>query len=103
MKAVNWNPKANDEEIYGNAMDRVDASTRIIANDARRRVKVKSGETQKSIRVVRQRGDPNKNVRVYSSNRYLEYGTVSMKASPFLRPALNSNGSKIKNVLENGE
>ena len=103
MRVANWNPKANDAEIYGNAMNRIEAAGRVVANDAKRRVRVKSGETQKSIRVVRQKGDSNKNIRVYSKNIYLEYGTVHMKASPFLRPALNANGGKIKNIIENGE
>ena len=103
MRVANWNPKANDEEIYNNAMNRLERGGKIIADDAKQRVKVKSGETQRSIRVVRLKGDPKKNVRIYSENLYLEYGTVKMKASPFLRPALHGSAGRVKDKIEGAE
>lgn len=124
MRVSNWNPKAGDKEIMGNAMDRLEKAAQVVANDARRRVPVgvsrpgtkggkdwtarEAGALKKSIRVVRLHGDPKRNVRVYAGNRevfyarFVETGTVKMKAKPYLRPALNSSKAEIKRILENG-
>lgn len=65
----------------------------------------KPGTLKSSIRVTRLHGDPKQNIRVYAGNflayyaRFVEYGTVKMKAKPFLRPAFNSAKAKIKAML----
>jgi HK97 gp10 family phage protein len=124
MRVANWNPKAGDKEIMGNAMDRLEKAANVVAEKARQKCAVgvsrpgtkdgkdwtarEAGALKKSIRVVRLHGDPKRNVRVYAGNReafysrFVEYGTVKMKAKPFLRPALNSSKAEIKNILENG-
>lgn len=124
MRIAAWNPKAGDREIMGNAMDRLERAGEVVANAARQRVPVgvsrpgtkggndwtarESGALKKSIRVVRLHGDPKRNVRVYAGNRevfyarFVETGTVKMKAKPYLRPALNSSKAEIKRILENG-
>ncbi len=64
-----------------------------------------AGALKKTIRVVRLKGDTRRNVRVYAGNRevyyarFVEYGTVKMKAKPFLRPALNASKAKIQTIL----
>ena len=125
MRVANWNPKAGDKEIMGNAMDRLEKAANVVAEKARQKCPVgndregkgwsirQSGTLKDSIRVVRLRGDAKRNVRVYAGERnshyltayyarFVEYGTVKMKAKPFLRPALNSSKAEIKNILENG-
>jgi len=83
----------------------------LVAARARGLVPVDSGKLKDSIRVTRLKGDPKQNIRVYAGNRnkggafyahMVEYGTVKMKAKPFLRPALNESKSSIKNIVENG-
>ncbi len=110
MRVASWNPKEADERLRGNVMERLQAIGEKVAQDARGRVPVgkdvpqgkgkwskrEAGALKKSIRVVRLHGDPKMNVRVYAGNRevyyarFVEYGTVKMKAKPFLRPALNA-------------
>ncbi len=92
-------------------MDRLEKAGEIIAADARRRVPVDTGRLKDSIRVTRLKGDPKQNIRVYAGNRLkggpfyahmVEYGTVKMRARPFLRPALNGSKAQIKQIMENG-
>ena len=71
--------------------------------------KRKAGALRETIRVVRLKGDPKQNVRVYAGNKkdvfyahFVEYGTVKMQAKPFLRPALNEVKGRIKSILETG-
>lgn len=105
MRVSNWKPQRFDGEIMTASMDRLERCAEVIATDARRRVRVRSGDLQKTIRVVRLRGDPKRNVRVYAGSRksfqarWGEYGTSKMKAWPFLRPALNASKSKIQDIL----
>jgi HK97 gp10 family phage protein len=124
MRVSNWNPAKADPEIINACMERLVAVGELIANKARSLVRVgksrpaykggkdytarEAGATKKSIRVVRLHGDPRRNVRVYAGNRlvfwprFLEFGTVNMRARPFLRPALNASKSEAKNILLNG-
>jgi len=70
-----------------------------------------TGKLRDTIRVVRLRGDPKLNIRVYAGSRekggafyahMVEYGTVKMKARPFMRPALNQSKGVIMPIMENG-
>jgi HK97 gp10 family phage protein len=112
MRVSNWNPQAFDGEIIAASMDRLEECGEVVAEDARRRVPVASGKLKDTIRVRRLKGDPRRNVRIYAGNRIkdgafyahmIEYGTVKMRAKPFLRPALNASKSKIQSILRNGE
>ncbi len=122
MRVSNWNPQRFDGEIMSAGMDRLEKAAGIIAEDARRRVPVgksvigkgkwssrESGALKRSIRVVRLRDSKARNIRIYAGNRevyyarWVEYGTVKMKARPFLRPALNVSKSKIQNILRGSE
>jgi len=121
MRVVNWNPQKADTEIINASMERLMAVGELIASKARSMVPVgksiagkgkwssrEAGALKKSIRVVRLQGDPRRNVRVYAGNRevyyarFIEMGTVKMRARPFLRPALNSSKSEAKQILLNG-
>ena len=108
MRVASWNPEKADGELRKNVMERLEKIGHRVAADARNRVPVgkdvpegkgkwskrEAGALKKSIRVVRLKGDPKMNVRVYAGNRdvfyarFIEHGTVKMRAKPFLRPAL---------------
>lgn len=111
MKVLNWNPGAVTVEIEKKAMDRLEKAGETVATKARQFVPVDTGRLKNSIRVVRLKGDPKQNIRVYAGNRLkggpfyahmVEFGTVKMKAKPFLRPALNSAKAAIMGIMENG-
>jgi HK97 gp10 family phage protein len=129
VRVENWNPEKITAEIEKKAMDRLERAAGIVAASARQKVPFgegrppyKSGKAwteripgtlQASIRVVRLKGDPKLNIRVYAGARQsdkltayyahmVEMGTVKMRARPFLRPALNENKASIKNIMENG-
>lgn len=111
MRVENWAPDKITAEIEKRAMDRLAKAGEIIAERARQNVPVKSGKLKASIRVTRLKGDPKQNIRVYAGNRLkdgpfyahmVEYGTVKMRARPFLRPALNASKAEIKSIVENG-
>jgi len=121
MRVENWYPEKITAEIEKKAMDRLEKAAESVASRARGLVPVgkdvagkgkwskrEAGALKKSIRVVRLKGDPKMNVRVYAGNRdvfyarFVEYGTVKMKARPFLRPALNASKASIKATVENG-
>lgn len=65
----------------------------------------RAGALRDSIRMVRLKDDPKLNIRVYAGNtevfyaRWVEYGTVKMKAKPYLRPAFNQMKSLARNIL----
>jgi HK97 gp10 family phage protein len=120
---VSWNPDVITAEIEKEAMDRLEKAAEGIASKARSLVPVgkdvpagkgkwskrEAGALRKTIRVVRLKGDPKLNIRVYAGNkgevfyaRFVEYGTVHMKARPFIRPALNSSKAEILSTVENG-
>lgn len=108
MRVAFWNPTKADKEIKANIMQHLQSLAESVADDARRRVPVgknipagkgkwskrEAGALKKSIRVVRLHGDPKLNVRIYAGNRevfyarFVEYGTVKMRAMPYLRPAM---------------
>ncbi len=120
MARVEWHPEEITAEIEKKAMDRLEKAGEVVAAKARNLVPVgknipagkgkwskrEAGALKKSIRVVRLKGDPKLNVRVYAGNkevyyaRFVEYGTVKMKAKPFLRPALNGSKGDILAIME---
>jgi len=112
MRVSNWQPQKFDGEIIAASMDRLERAAEVIAEDARRRVPVDSGKLKSTIRVTRLKGDPRRNVRIYAGNRkkqgafyahMIEFGTVKMKAKPFLRPAVNASKAKIQGIIRNGD
>jgi HK97 gp10 family phage protein len=119
---VDWHPDLASDEITKKAMNRLKRAAETIASKARQKVPIgrdipagagkwskrESGALKKSIRVVRLKGDPKLNIRVYAGSkevyyaRFVEYGTVKMKARPYLRPALNETKSSIIGIMESG-
>ncbi len=110
MRLANWNPDlASDQEVK-NAMDILEMAAEAVADKARSLVPVgkdiaqgkgkwskrEAGALKKSIRVVRLKGDPKLNIRVYAGSRevfyarFPEYGTVKMLAKPYLRPSMGA-------------
>lgn len=122
MRVARWNPKAGDTIIYKNAMERLAKAAEAVANSARQRCPVgidkkasgkdwterKAGSLKKSIRVVRLYEDTARNVRVYAGSRkvyyarWVEQGTVKMKAKPFLRPAFHATKPQINAIVQGG-
>lgn len=111
---VEWRPEQITAEIEKRAMDRLEIAAGYVMGRARQNVPVDSGRLRDSIRVVRLKGDPRLNVRVYAGNRkkreeggafyahMIEFGTVKMTAKPFLRPAFNECKGRIKDIVQNG-
>ena len=111
---VEWRPEQITAEIEKRAMDRLEIAAGYVMRRARQNVPVDSGRLRDSIRVVRLKGDPRLNVRVYAGNRkkreeggafyahMIEFGTVKMTAKPFLRPAFNECKGRIKDIVQNG-
>jgi len=111
MARVEWHPEQITAEIEKKAMDRLEKAGEVVAAKARSLVPVKTGKLKDTIRVVRLKGDPKLNIRVYAGNRIkggafyahmVEYGTVKTKAKPFMRPALNGSKGDTMNIMENG-
>lgn len=122
MRVANWNPQKADPEIMHAAMNRLEKVGELIAGKARQLAPVgkdvsqgkgkwsarEAGALRASVRVVRLHDDTRRNIRVYAGSkkvfyaRFVEYGTVKMRAKPFLRPALNSSKSEAKSILLNG-
>lgn len=112
MRVSNWDTGGITIEIEKLAMDRLEQAAELVAQAARQKVPVRTGKLKDTIRVVRLKGDPKQDVRVYAGNRVkggafyahmVEYGTFNtMPAKPFLRPALNSVRGRIKSIVENG-
>ena len=124
MRAV-WNPQGPiTAEIEKAAMDRLERAGEVVAASARQKVPIgkardpyktgkewtarKAGALRDSIRVTRLKDDAKQNIRVYAGNkevyyaRFVEYGTVKMKAKPYLRPALNGAKGQIMAIMEGG-
>lgn len=131
MRVANWSPEQVTAEIELEAMNRLELAAFEVADKARQTLKgllnkpgivreiAKSGKyagkawtaripgtLMKSIRVVRLKGDPGLNIRVYMGARkgdiltayyahMIERGTVKMRAKPCLRPALNRSKAAI--------
>jgi len=111
MRIENWAPGKITAELEKTAMDRLYKAGEEVADIARRLVPVQTGKLRDSIRVTRLRGDPKLNIRVYAGSRekggafyahMVEYGTVKMRAKPFLRPALNQLKGQIQEIMEKG-
>ncbi len=124
MRVANWNAEKVLKGVVAASMDRLEEIGNIIANKAKSLVPVgidraqyktgkdwtarRAGALKASIRVVRLHGDPKRNVRVYAGSRkvfyarFVERGTVKMRARPFLRPALNASKSPAKAILNKG-
>lgn len=129
MRLQNWHPELASEEMTHKAMDRLEKAAEPIRDKAR--LMCRTGEARppykggkpwtarvpgtlaKSVRVVRLKGDPNLDVRIYAGARkadmltayyahMVEYGTVKMSARPFLRPAMNMSKGQIKRIMEHG-
>jgi HK97 gp10 family phage protein len=110
-RVENWAPGKITAELEKTAMDRLYKAGEEVADIARRLVPVQTGKLRDSIRVTRLRGDPKLNIRVYAGSRekggafyahMVEYGTVKMRAKPFLRPALNQLKGQIQEIMEKG-
>lgn len=111
MRVVDWAPERITAEIEKKAMDRLEKAAEYVADASRSRVPIDTGRLKDTIRVTRLKGDPKLDIRVYAGSRdkggafyahMIEYGTVKMKAKPFLRPALNQAKSVIMGIMENG-
>jgi HK97 gp10 family phage protein len=111
MRVVNWSPEKITAEVEKKAMDRLEKASGVVADAARQLVPINTGKLKETIRTRRLKGDPKLDVRVYAGSRekggayyahMVEYGTVKMKARPFLRPALNKSKTAIMNIMENG-
>ncbi len=120
MRVENWHPEVITAEIEKKAMDRLAKAAEVVASKARSHCPVgftvpkgkgkwsgrEAGALKKTIRVVRLKGDPKQNIRVYAGNkevfyaRFVEYGTIKMGARPFMRPALNQSKAEIKSIVE---
>ena len=123
MKLVNWNPDLASAEVEREIMDGLERVGEKVASAAKQKVPVgvdrkpygtgkewtarRAGALRDSIRVVRLKGDPKMNIRVYAGSekvyygRFVEYGTVKMKARPFLRPSLNQFKPLIAEIIGN--
>ena len=119
---VDWHPEELTAAVEKHMMDRLEVAAERIADRARNLVPIgqnvegsgkwskrEAGALKKTIRVVRLKGDPKQNVRVYAGNGkdvfyagFVEYGTVKMKARPYLRPALNSVKAQIESIIGGG-
>jgi HK97 gp10 family phage protein len=113
MRVQGWYPNEKEitEIIEHEAMNRLERAGHLVAESARGLVPVRTGKLKSTIRVVRLKGDPKQNIRVYAGNRQkegayyahmVENGTIKSPARPFLRPALNKNKSGIMGIMERG-
>lgn len=110
MRVEGWAPDGITAAVERAAMDGLERAANIIAQRAREKFplgkpKGKTGQEQwksmdtgklrSTIRVVRLKGDPNLNVRIYAGSKkapyanFIEHGTIKLPKRPFLRPALN--------------
>lgn len=126
MRVSNWNPQKYDSELLGVAMDRLEKAAEVVAEAARKRVKVGTvsrpiyktgvyagepwtsrdgGALKKTIRVVSKHSvDPiigeSRNVRIYAGNYLVRYArVVEYAGKKFLRPALNASKKQIRSIL----
>jgi HK97 gp10 family phage protein len=79
------------------------AGAKIVRDEARTLVAVKTGGLKRSIRIIARRMKKGTiTVSVGSSLKYahlLEYGTVRTRANPYLRPALDGKASAAVNAV----
>lgn len=125
---VAWNPTgpitADIEKFY---MDRLETAAGYVAAMARSIVPIgkdlyvkgvlvhRKGALQRTIRVVRLKGDPKLNIWIIAGKkdivdyaRLVEYGSVHSQGSPyakkpFMRPALNAVKGRIISIMNGGE
>lgn len=74
----------------------------VVRDEARRRVRKRTGDTAKKIRVKNQGlkfDELTFSVGVNSVGRWLEFGTSRMPAYPFLRPAAEAKAAEAVNVI----
>jgi HK97 gp10 family phage protein len=118
MRVQGWYPNEKEitELIENEAMNRLERAGHLVAESARAMVPVRTGKLKSTIRVVRLKGDPKQNIRVYAGSRkkdssgdlgayyahMIENGTIKSPARPFLRPALNKNRGGIMGMMERG-
>ncbi len=102
-KQVKWNDKKLTQQIASAAGDNILKAVLIIERDAKKMVAVDTGRLRSSIthEIIRYKrdviGKVGTNV-LYGI--FQEFGTSRMSASPFLRPALAKNLSKIKALFK---
>ncbi len=102
-KQVKWNDKKLTQQIASAADDNILKAVLIIERDAKKMVAVDTGRLRSSIthEIIRYKrdviGKVGTNV-LYGI--FQEFGTSRMSASPFLRPALAKNLSKIKALFK---
>jgi hypothetical protein len=128
-KMIGWNTEAFQKECVNVSMDRLEAAARIIRDDAKRILQsqikgppVTRHEQKKpwmerdpgalvaTIRIVRKKGDPNRNIWIMAGNYktwwalQTEYGRGGWKGGKksFMRPAMVGAPSAIKFCLEEG-
>lgn len=129
-KMINWNTAAFESACGRVGMDRLEAAARVIVADAKQILKGKikgppitrhgqkevwmerdPGALVNTIRVVRKKGDPGRNVWIMAGNYktwwalQTEYGRGGWKggAKSFLRPAMRNAPSSCKAVFESGQ
>lgn len=124
MRVSNWKP-IKESELAAAALPTLKAAGELVAQDARRRVPIgtsrpaakggkdwtarEAGALRNSIRVVTLHDNPMKGVRIYAGSRkvyyarFVEYGTVKMRARPFLRVALQAMKSSILSLVGKGK
>jgi len=130
MRVQNWAPEKITTEIENRAMDRLETAGGYVMAMARQKFplgkptdmpgrkskepwrSMDTGKMRNTIRVVRLKGDPKLNVRVYMGNRdkvngqywahILENGSHKLAARPVMRPAFNAIKPRIKDTVQNG-
>jgi len=128
-RMINWNTAAFQAECINVGMDRLEEAAKLIRDDAKRilQSKIKGppvtrhgqkkvwmerdpGALVATIRVVRKKGDPTRNIWIMAGNYktwwalQTEYGRGGWKggAKAFLRPAMANAPNRIKGVIEGG-
>ena len=92
-----WNIPRTVAEIDKINKDCEARSGKVVANEARRTVVVRSGELRDSIE---QEGGITTALAGHA--KYIELGTHKMRAQPFLRPALVNMGRRILAIFKEG-
>lgn len=120
---VSWNPigsiTAEIEKLY---MDRLETAAGYVVGMAKSLCPVgediykggdlmhRKGALRRTIRAVRQKGDPNLNILIIAGKKGIidyaasvEYGGIHNKtAKPYMRPAAQAMKGRIKSIMEGG-
>lgn len=133
MRVAFWKPSLADAEIIPNAMERLEAAGRVLAEKTRANLRAKirvgnisrpvaksgkyagkswtarnPGALMKSVRVVRKKGDRDRNVWVMVGNKEVyygqafEYATDPKRGGAFFRPAIAQSKSGMEDAIKNG-